>query len=276
MSYSRSNSQDGAAQDGAVRASLATYSTPWPSLDTAMSYEAAHVTDPSDYTTGTEYATAQQSLESVVHRTEARPEVVKQRRPSRLRLFTNGFPRLRRMGTERTSASTGDTSDTTSPVTTTSLTALGDANGTHGVMETCGEAGETCTGKDARKYVYLLYLNSLVCLEHLPQSLHIHIRCFALLNTYSCKQLASLMERMAKRLPSPVDHDHDQSFTNIVAETTALPTTLRAAVRIFPNTKILSKDYEECSIAVEVEGVLRNRQPLLDTTVDIIFVLDNG
>jgi hypothetical protein len=84
------------------------------------------------------------------------------------------------------------------------------------------------------------------------------------------------MERMAKRLPFAGDCDQDQSVINTTTEMTAVPTTLRAAVRVFPETKILTKDYEEFNVAVEVEGVLHNRHLLSDMTIDIIFIVDNG
>jgi hypothetical protein len=162
MSYSRRDSQDGATQYGAVRTKIEPYITPRPTLDTKMSYESAHATKPSDSTTRREHASAQQSLDSVVHRTETHPEAAKQRRPSRLRLFTNGFPRLRRMGTRETSTSTGDTFDTTSPATTTSLAAVGEANGGRDLIETCGEAAE-----DTREYVDLSHLKFILYLVRL-------------------------------------------------------------------------------------------------------------
>jgi hypothetical protein len=84
------------------------------------------------------------------------------------------------------------------------------------------------------------------------------------------------MECMTKRLPSSGDYNQDQPAIDAMTEITAVPTTLQAAVRIFPETKILAKDYGEFNVAVEVEGVLYNRHPLSDTTVDVIFIVDNG
>lgn len=55
-----------------------------------------------------------------------------------------------------------------------------------------------------------------------------------------------------------------------------IPTTLRAAVRVFPETKILNEDLQEFTVAVDIEGVLHNQKPLSVTTIDVIFVVDNG
>jgi hypothetical protein len=55
-----------------------------------------------------------------------------------------------------------------------------------------------------------------------------------------------------------------------------MPTTLRVAVRVFPEVKILTEDVQELNVAVDIEGVLHNRKPLPDTTIDVIFVVDNG
>jgi transposase-like protein len=105
------------------------------------------------------------------------------------------------------------------------------------------------------------------------------LRVVSMLNTVadssSCKTLMSVMQRMVPRFPAPVDCDQEQS-TDETNESITMPTTIRAAVRIFPETKLLTNDYQEIKVAIEVEGVLHNREALPDTTVDIIFVVDNG
>jgi hypothetical protein len=53
-------------------------------------------------------------------------------------------------------------------------------------------------------------------------------------------------------------------------------TTLRAAVRIIPEAKSLAGERQDLTVAVELEGVLHNRSPLPNTSLDVIFVVDNG
>lgn len=84
------------------------------------------------------------------------------------------------------------------------------------------------------------------------------------------------MSRIAKRLPSPVEHGHDEQAYQMGACKKA-PTTLRAAVRVFSEAAELSDlEHQEFWIAVEVEGALHNRAPLADDTIDVIFIVDNA
>jgi hypothetical protein len=84
------------------------------------------------------------------------------------------------------------------------------------------------------------------------------------------------MERMAKRIPSPMDDEHDSPLDATVEDMTATPTTLRASVRVLPQVKILTGDSQEICMAVEIEGVLHNSNALPHVTADVIFVIDNG
>ena len=74
-----------------------------------------------------------------------------------------------------------------------------------------------------------------------------------------------------KHIPAPVDHEDDVS-----SSTPAVPSTLRAAIRVFSEVKVLTEDVEEFTIAIDIEGVLHNRKPLPDTNIDVIFLVDNG
>lgn len=105
--------------------------------------------------------------------------------------------------------------------------------------------------------------HALICLPRAPVDIS------------SCSRLRAMMERMAERLPSPVevDHEHQERQLN---EATEIPTTLRAEIRIFPQFKELREDLQVIDVAVEVEGVLHNRQTLSTPTIDVIFVVDNG
>jgi len=81
---------------------------------------------------------------------------------------------------------------------------------------------------------------------------------------------------ISKCIPSPTDFDHEASEAQVSDSTSHLPTTLRAAVRLFPEVKLLTEEYQDIGVAIEIEGVLHNRKPLPDTGIDVIFVVDNG
>jgi hypothetical protein len=84
------------------------------------------------------------------------------------------------------------------------------------------------------------------------------------------------MARIANRLPQPTELDYESSESHFLDKPSTMPTTLRAAVRLFSEVKILTQDIQEITIAVDIEGVLHNRKPLFDATIDVIFVVDNG
>lgn len=85
------------------------------------------------------------------------------------------------------------------------------------------------------------------------------------------------MGRIAERLPSPVGYRLDDLETTNVDGRGNAPTTLRAAVRVFSEVTMLSQEEEqEFWIAVEVEGALHNRELLSNSTIDVIFVVDNA
>jgi hypothetical protein len=121
MHPSRNNSQEETLSGRTVGTPPLPGTIPWPLFDDTCPHETTPSTNHSNATICTEHTTAQQSLEKAIERKEGQIESAKQRRPSRLRLFTNGFPRLRRTGTEETSASTGDVSNLSSPTTTTMM-----------------------------------------------------------------------------------------------------------------------------------------------------------
>jgi hypothetical protein len=118
-SYSRNNSQDETMSGSAVGTSLSFGTTSWPLFHNGMLRIPANVSSTSPVAIYTEHTTARQSLENAVERASSHIGTVPQRRPSRLRMLTNGFPHLRRMGTGDTSASGGDASEPTSPTIAT-------------------------------------------------------------------------------------------------------------------------------------------------------------
>jgi hypothetical protein len=92
---------------------------------------------------------------------------------------------------------------------------------------------------------------------------------------HSCTQLQSIMERMVRRLPSPTDDELELPDDQYI-EVATMPTTLRAAIRLFPEVRILTAEVQEFSVAIEVEGVLQNRNALPNETIDVVFLVDNG
>ncbi|KAF2036586.1 hypothetical protein EK21DRAFT_51494 [Setomelanomma holmii] len=214
--------------------------TPWPSFDTAIPHEYTNTTDLANRDGRVRSATARRGQEYTINRTDGHSDVRTQRRPSRLRLFTDGFPRLRRTPTGETSAGTADTSETTSPTTTALHFSPDDIN----VCEVLEEPSDKA------------------------------VEAYLKRHAHNGTRLRAMMDRMAKRLPCPAEDLDSHELDD--PEDAALPSTLRAAIRIFPEAKRLSDDLQNISIAVEVEGVLHNRQALKNTTVDVIFVVDNG
>jgi hypothetical protein len=84
-----------------------------------------------------------------------------------------------------------------------------------------------------------------------------------------------MMERMVTRLPTPVENEPELGEEQSL-EPRTMPATLRAAIRVFPEFKILTKDVQEFSVAIEIEGVLHNRNALPCATIDVVFVVDTG
>ncbi|KAF1831534.1 hypothetical protein BDW02DRAFT_505028 [Decorospora gaudefroyi] len=243
MAYSRNNSQDAPVNGGRVVAPHTTTLTPWPTFDTNMSYEPTHARNSSDSSVATEHLSAQQALENVANGAAGRDEPSK-RRGSRLRLFTSGFssfPRLRRQGTGDTGASDGDSPETPSPTTGTLLATHDETDDSHAASKPSDAAVEAYFRKNARDGAIL----------------------------------GRLMARMARRIP-PTDREHEGPDLHVSEGPSEMPTTLRVAVKLYPEVKILTEDVQEFSIAVDVQGVLHNRKPLPDSTIDVIFLVDNG
>ncbi|KAF2706945.1 hypothetical protein K504DRAFT_470937 [Pleomassaria siparia CBS 279.74] len=84
--------------------------------------------------------------------------------------------------------------------------------------------------------------------------------------------------QMINYLPSPPKTQHANSLASCpIPESDGLPTTLKASIRIVSEVKLLSTQHsEEFWVAVEIEGMLHNRRPLQDTSLDFVFVIDNG
>jgi hypothetical protein len=83
------------------------------------------------------------------------------------------------------------------------------------------------------------------------------------------------MERMAQRLPTEAE-DEQENIHSQVLKADEMPTTLRAAVRMFPEVKVLTSELQDMTVAVEIEGTLHNRSTSPLVTVDVVFIIDNG
>jgi hypothetical protein len=94
---------------------------------------------------------------------------------------------------------------------------------------------------------------------------------------YSGARLGSIIGRIARRLPSPVEQPYEEPEVRNIATGGKAPTTLRAAVRVFSGISQLSEEkQQEFWVAVEIEGALHNRALLPETTIDVIFVVNNA
>jgi hypothetical protein len=112
-SCSRNVSQEDKRSRSNVGALLFAEATPWPALDVVMPHRPTDAAHGSNLASHTEHMGAQRSLENTIDRADRSGELARQRRPSRMRLFTNGFPRLRRTSTGETGASTEGASNST-------------------------------------------------------------------------------------------------------------------------------------------------------------------
>ncbi|KAL6158850.1 hypothetical protein ACJQWK_04071 [Exserohilum turcicum] len=190
----------------------------------------------------TERVSAQQALQGVIHSMDGHSEAPKRRKSSKLRLFTNSLPLLRRQGTGDTNATAGDTSDMPSSTVVTALAAH-DQN------------DQVSDPKDLNEDSVMAYLAK---------------------NARNGDKFKSFMNHFTKHIPPPTDHDREVPGTCMSDSSLVLPTTLRAAVKLFPEVKLLTEDVQEITVAVDIEGVLHNRRPLADSAIDVVFLVDNS
>jgi hypothetical protein len=98
-----------------------------------------------------------------------------------------------------------------------------------------------------------------------------------MLGFHSVTRLAPIVGQITKHLSSTVQHQHNRKQPRPAAESDTLPTTLQAAVRILPEVRSLSNsEHQEFEIAIEIEAVLHNRKLLRDSSIDVVFVIDNA
>lgn len=96
------------------------------------------------------------------------------------------------------------------------------------------------------------------------------------MGTGSAAKIGNIVERLAQRLPQLPEYDQQALTFQAAANPQGLPTTLRAAATIFTSKKVLNAETEEIDVAIDIEGMLHNGRSLPETSLDIIFVVDNG
>jgi hypothetical protein len=172
------------------------------------------------------------------------------------------------MGTGETNASTEDANEPISPHNTTTTPSSHDGPSDHQDLQ---EPGDEDVDTYLRRNAHKLVTGTYATTNRNRRSLLV-----LLLTSCSPTQLHAMMARMAKRLPSPVADEHELPSVGPQGSE-VMPTILKAAVRMFPQVKILAEELQEISVAMEIEGVLcGDRGPLPDVTIDVIFVVDNG
>jgi hypothetical protein len=140
MSSSRINSQDMGT----------TGTTPWPLVDVPGMHGPANTLTTFDTTVHSEHGTTQRMQEDAAQRASDPPGAAGQRRPSRLRMFTQRVPLLRRRGTGETSASTDDGAESF-PATTTTTSPIGQVNAPQYPQEPSDEAISAYMRRNADK-----------------------------------------------------------------------------------------------------------------------------
>ncbi|KAH9864429.1 hypothetical protein J1614_010363 [Plenodomus biglobosus] len=255
------NSSHDEAMDGGPVGPL-----PWPSVDTTMSYESTSAPRPSDSTGGSEHPTAHQALQDVVQNAGNRPDATR-RRPSRLRLLTNGLPRLLRRGTGDTLVALSSSPDDTLSPHTRVVEGPED-------KEPSDEAIEAYIRNNAREYVQSILLAFILDDDCVDFSLRMLLDS----DNRSGGKLGAFLGRLVQKFPHlpELEYEHESPDAQAAHDPCELPTTMHAAVRVFTDKKVLTEEIEEIDIAIDIEGVLHNRRSRQDTTVDVIFVVDNG
>ncbi|RMZ73828.1 haus augmin-like complex subunit 8 isoform x1 [Pyrenophora seminiperda CCB06] len=97
------------------------------------------------------------------------------------------------------------------------------------------------------------------------------VEAYIMRNARNGEWFSRFMGFATQRMPSPAGTGDEVSMSF-----QTLPTTLRVATRLYSEVKILTKDVEEFNVALDIEAVLHNRRPLPDTSIDVIFLVDNG
>jgi hypothetical protein len=87
-----------------------------------------------------------------------------------------------------------------------------------------------------------------------------------------------MFTELAAFIPAPPEPRREHLETlRPLSESSDLPTTMKAVIRILPEVKVLKmEDHQDFWVAVEIEGLLHNRRALPDPNLDIVILIDNG
>lgn len=97
-----------------------------------------------------------------------------------------------------------------------------------------------------------------------------------ILRLFSGEKIKSFMDLLTKHMPPPTNYEREVADAYVPNSPLALPNTLRAAIRLFPDAKVLTEDVQEVTVAIDIEGTLHNQRSLSETAIDVVFVVDNG
>ena len=88
--------------------------------------------------------------------------------------------------------------------------------------------------------------------------------------------VGSVITRAAERLPSSFENRCEQDEAVTTSDPESTPSTLKASVRIMPEVKLLrTAEDQDLRVGIEVAGVAHNRHVSVDSSMDVIFVIDN-
>lgn len=88
--------------------------------------------------------------------------------------------------------------------------------------------------------------------------------------------ISSMIKQVACGLPSPLGslRDVDAIKTH---EAPQFPTSLKTTINVLSEVKVLGPNQsQEFWVSVEIEGAMHNRHKLVDSSIDVVFVVDNG
>jgi hypothetical protein len=110
---------------------------------------------------------------------------------------------------------------------------------------------------------------------HLVPTMH-HFLSSTSANRCSGSKIESVITRAAERLPCSFEQRRDYEETEATGDSEMIPSTLKAAVRILPETKLLqTAEHQEFWVGVELVGVMHNRHEFANPSIDFVFVIDN-
>ncbi|KAJ4295502.1 hypothetical protein N0V90_007515 [Kalmusia sp. IMI 367209] len=90
-------------------------------------------------------------------------------------------------------------------------------------------------------------------------------------------KIGTMMKQVAERLPSPLGNRYGTTTSQGQGSSSSFPTTLKPTISVLPEVKLLTSDeVQDFWVGIEIEGMLHNRLELPDSSIDVVFVVDNG